>query len=156
MPQPRKDIGLQLRAMVLGLSADKVRAPVSQAGVFGVVMDWGLPNGLATLVAIADGGTSLYAGSGGFLGGHAVPAIREAGRRFLNTADGVVDAFPVTANHPTPRPGHVIFHMLTTAGVRTSPEIDTATLVPGKPGVSELFGAAQGVITQIRLAKPEK
>ena len=50
----------------------------------------------------------------------------------------------------------MIFHILTTDGVRTSPEIDTATLAPGEPGVSELFGAAQDVITQIRLAEPQK
>jgi hypothetical protein len=150
------DIGLKLRARVLELPAEMVKAPVSTAGVYGVVMDWGVENGLATLVAIADGGTSLYAGAGGFLGGHAVPVIREAGRRFLDAADGFVDEFPVTTVHPTPRPGHVIFHILTTAGVRTSPEIDIATLAPDKPGVSQLFGAAQGVITQIRVAEPKK
>jgi hypothetical protein len=153
MPDKPESIGRKLRALALGLTAERVKAPVSPAGVYGVLMDWGLPSELATLLAIADGGTSLYAGGGGFLGGHAVPAIREAGRRFLETADDFVNQFPLTTEHPTPQPGHVIFHILTTGGVRTSPEYDTATLAPGEPGVSELFGAAQEVITQIRIAE---
>jgi hypothetical protein len=46
--------------------------------------------------------------------------------------------------------------ILMSAGVRTSPEIDTTTLAPGEPGVLELFRAARGVITQIRVAEPHK
>jgi hypothetical protein len=156
MPDKPESIGRKLRALALGLTAERVKAPVSPAGVYGVIMDWGLPNELATLVAIADGGTSLYAGGGGFLGGHAVPAIRQAGRQFLEKADDFVGEFPLATEHPTPQPGHVIFHILTADGVRTSPEIDTATLAPGDSGVSELFGAAQDVITQIRIAEPKK
>jgi hypothetical protein len=41
-------------------------------------------------------------------------------------------------------------------GIKASPEIDVKTLAPGKPGLSELFGAAQHVITQIRLASNQK
>jgi hypothetical protein len=156
MPDSPRHAGLDLRASALELSAENVDAPVSTAGVFGAVMDWGLSKGLVTLVAIADGSTSIYAGGGGFIGGHAVPAVREAAGRFLQVADRFVSEFPLTIEHPTPRPGHAIFHILTTAGVRTSPEIDTATLGPGKPGASELFGAAQLVITQLRMAKPNR
>lgn len=149
MPGGRKDIGQGLRAMVLGLTAQKV-AP-RPSGVFGVLMDWGFPNALATLVALADGGTSLYLPYGGFLGGHAHPKIREAGQQFLTTAERFVDQFPVTTDYPTPKPDCARFYVLTTGGVHGSPEVDTRKLHPGQPGIAELFGAAQAVITQIRM-----
>ena len=154
VPDKRKDIGKGLRAMVLGLTADKVEARPS--GVFGVVMDWDLGNALATLVALADGGTSLYLPQGGFLGGHAHPKIREAGQMFLTVAERFVDEFPVTTDFPTPAPKRARFYVLTTGGVHGSPEVDTNDLRPGQPGISELFGAAQAVIAQIRIAQPKQ
>ena len=150
----RKDIGKGLRAMVLELTPDKVEARPS--GVFGVVMDWDLGNALATLVAMADGGTSLYLPQGGFLGGHAHPKIREAGQAFLTVAERFVDQFPATTDFPTPKPKHARFYVLTTGGVHGSPEVETNDLRSGQPGISELFGAAQEVITQIRVAQPKQ
>ena len=154
MPGNKKDVGQGLRAMVLGLTAEKV-AP-RPSGVFGVVMDWGFPNALATLVALADGGTSLYLPYGGFLGGHAHPKVREAGQTFLTVAERFVDQFPVMTEYPTPKAGRARFYVLTTGGVHGSSEITEKDLRPGQPGISELFGAAQAVITQIRLEQDHK
>jgi hypothetical protein len=157
VPHDKADVNTQLRLMALGLSAEKVGITPLESGVWGAIMDWGMGNGLATLVAFADGTTSLYLGlSGGIIGlqGHA--GVRQAARLFLEVASRFVDTFVSTTDYPMPAPEHTRFYIHTMTGVKASPEIDVKTLAPGKPGISELFGAAQNVITQIRLSSEQK
>lgn len=157
MPEDAKAIGLKLRAMALGLTPQAIGLPASATGLYGAIMDWGVqPDAIATIVAIVDGSTSVYAGGGGFLGGQGIPAVKQAGRKFIEAAARFANGFEVTTDFPTPAGGHTIFYLLTTSGVRRSPEIDVATLHPGQKGMSELFGAAQEIITQFRLHSPKQ
>ncbi len=114
-------------------------------------MDWGVNNGTATVVAVADGTVSIYlSGGGGSLGGgqgHA--AIREAGQKFLNLAKESLPRMQKTTEYPLPGRGQVYFYVRTTEGVftaRTSQEELNSRSHPFR----YLGDAAQEIITQYR------
>jgi len=114
-------------------------------------MDWGVNNGTATVVAVADGTVSIYlSGGGGSLGGgqgHA--AIRAAGQKFLNLAKESLPRMQKTTEYPLPGRGQVYFYVRTTEGVftaRTSQEELNSRSHPFR----YLGDAAQEIITQYR------
>ncbi len=114
-------------------------------------MDWGVNNGTATVVAVADGTVSIYlSGGGGSLGGgqgHA--AIRAAGQKLLNLAKESLPRMQKTTEYPLPGRGQVYFYVRTTEGVftaRTSQEELNSRSHPFR----YLGDAAQEIITQYR------
>src|SRR3954467_14364583 len=62
---PSPEMSRELRDMVLHGSRAKFDLPASKNPLWGVVMDWGLPQGTVTLVAIEDGNASYYLSTGG-------------------------------------------------------------------------------------------
>ena len=96
---PPRDSGaiyLDLRAMVLGARPDEIGlAPTPERPrVWGVLMETGYPKGVATLVTLADGTTSLYLSTGGgTIGGGAHEAVASASRRFLAAVERTLDSF---------------------------------------------------------------
>ena len=111
---PRRSTGLgatayqHLRSQALSLerAAAGIPAPPPEAPVWGLLMDMGFPNGTATLVALADGTTSLYhSGGGGVLGGQAHEAVRRANAALLAEADGLVTRMSPTSTYRFRRPG---------------------------------------------------
>jgi len=148
-----KEVYLGLRDQILKLSRDKCGLPATAAPTepCAVLMDWGVNNGTATVVAVADGTVSIYlSGGGGSLGGgqgHA--AIREAGQKFLNLAKESLPRMQKTTEYPLPGRGQVYFYVRTTEGVftaRTSQEELNSRSHPFR----YLGDAAQEIITQYR------
>jgi hypothetical protein len=73
-----------------------------------------------TVVAAADGSASLYFSNGGaYLGGKAEEPIRRAAQRAVEVAGETQLLTHETATFPLPRPGEVIFYLLTDLGVYT-------------------------------------
>jgi hypothetical protein len=76
-----------LRAQILGLdpaSAGLAQGPEHQV-LWGALMETGYPRGTATLMALADGTTSLYLSTGGgVIGGGFHDAVATAARSFLS------------------------------------------------------------------------
>jgi hypothetical protein len=99
----------------VGLTPDK-----DLPHVFGVVMDMTYPNGSATVVALADGTTSLYTSTGGGVtGGGAHANVVQANRELLLEAEARVDLFESTRQPPTlPPAGQVNITVLTYSGLR--------------------------------------
>jgi hypothetical protein len=119
--------------------------------LWGVLTEMGLPNGWATLVALADGTTSLYlSGGGGFIGcgGHA--AIAAATRALVAEAERHLEAMVPTADFPFPTAGRVRFYALTLAGKRTA-EVGWKELEAGRHALAPLFYYSNEVVTQVRL-----
>jgi hypothetical protein len=114
-------------------------------------MDWGVDNGTATVVAVADGTVSIYLSSGGgsIGGGQGHKAIREAGQKFLNLAKESLSKMQKTTECPLPGKGQVYFYARTEAGVftaRTSQEELNSQHHP----LRGLGDAAQEIITKYR------
>jgi len=114
-------------------------------------MDWGIPAGTATVVALADGTASVYLSSGGgFLGGgQSHEAIRNAANQMVGAATEVESLTHATSEYPLPERGQVTFYFLTDSGVFTAGASDEDLRSHRSP-LYKLGDAAQSVITEYR------
>lgn len=144
-----------LRKMVLGLApADiGISAESYPHEVWGILMETGMERGSYTLVALADGTTSLYFSTGGgIIGAGEQAPVRQASGRFIALANDSVAAARPTDAYPLPEAGQTVFYFLTFHGIRTyaAKEADLGEM---RDGLSNLFHAGHGVITAVRQAQ---
>jgi len=125
--------------------------------VWGVLMELGYPEAVATLVAFADGSTSLYISTGGgVIGAGEHQAVREEGVRFLAVAEQhIADFEPADDEMPLPRRGRVRFYVRTFQSTLTA-EADETLLMKGQHKLTPMFQAGHAVITQMRLASERR
>ena len=148
-----KEVYAGLRKSALTGSRSKLGlAPTSnRTEPWGVIMDWGLQRGTATVLAMSDGSASVYFSTGGgYLGGIGQEPIRTAAKRAVDTAKLVQLPQSPTTAFPIPEQHGVFFYLLTDAGVfmfRTSEQELNSN---GHP-LRKLGDNMQGVITQYRL-----
>ena len=116
---------------------------------WGVLMDWGVEKGTATVVALDDGTASIYlSGGGGYIGGgQSHESIRAAARQTVAAAKEVLPLTHATNEYPIPQRGQVAFYLLTDSGVFTASASDDDLRNHTSP-LSKLGDAAQNVITQ--------
>jgi hypothetical protein len=149
-PKPTKDIYLGIRNLALHSSREKIGiAAMSSPSVpWGVVMDWGLLEGEATIVALADGGASVYWSSGGgWIGGQNIEPVHKAAQKAVAIAAEFVDIMTTATVFPLPERGNVIFYFLTDNGVVTTSGLENDLREHRHP-LSKLGDAIQEVITQ--------
>ncbi len=129
----------------------KAADPGSGRRVYGALMDWPVGSGMATLFVLADGTASLYLTSGGgVIGGQAHLAVREAGLRFLDTLEPLLQLFQRDpASAPLPPADLTDLRALTTEG-RMVGRAPTQLLGAGRSPLSPAFHAAQAVIAELR------
>ena len=144
---------LELRSMVLELDPSAVGiAPSDELpNVWGVVVDWGLEEGSATFVALADGTGSMYTSSGGgTIGGGGRPALVAAGRALLRAAEHVQSHLPPAVEFAAPRLREVRYWILTFDGARSARHGPDGP--PPDDAVLGYLGAAfQDYVTAFRL-----
>jgi hypothetical protein len=119
--------------------------------VWGLVMDTTYEHGGYTLVMLADGTTSLYTTTGGgTIGGGEHAPVAAASRAALRVVEAHLDQLPAASDITLPPSGHVILSALTYHGRRAiqAPEHDLGTR---RHPQAEIFHAAHGAITQLRL-----
>jgi hypothetical protein len=153
MPVPEPVPAIQeLREMVFSLHPEDagISPSAELPTVWGVVMETGYPQALATLISLADGTTSLYLGTGGgVIGGGEHEAVRDATIKFLKLAQAQQAQFSPVDAHPLPAVGHVTFYLLTYEGT-LSADAEEKLLGEGDHRFSNLFYAGQDVLTQLR------
>jgi len=142
-----------LRQALFGVDPATVGLSRAECGeVWGLLMETGYPEAVATLVAIADGTVSLYfSNGGGQLGLGALDGPRQASQALLEAAPRFLGLCEQTAGHPLPRCDHTRFYLLTFEGVFTA-EAKEEDLGENRHPMSELFYHAQELIGQVRLA----
>lgn len=118
---------------------------------WGVLMDWGMQGGTATVVTMSDGSASVYFSTGGgYIGGKGQEPIRIAAQKAVENAKlAQLPAQPTTA-FALPEKHGVYFYLLTDAGVflfRTSEQELNSLQHP----LRKLGDSMQEVITQYRL-----
>jgi hypothetical protein len=107
-------------------------------------MDWGLPEGTATVVAFSDGNARVYLSNGGGpMVGASPESIRKAAKEMVAIAAQYRPPTYVATDYPLPRRAQVIFYFLTDAGIFTAGAAQ-AELSP----LSRLGDAARDIITQ--------
>jgi len=113
-------------------------------------METGYPEGTATLIALADGTTSLYLSTGGgVVGGHVHQDVRQANAEFVETANQFCSHLELTDSFPLAAEGYTIFYVLTDSGVLTGGGREE-DLGLGRDTLSPLFLAGHRVTAQLR------
>lgn len=142
----------RLRALVLNLAPNDVgitRENYPHA-VFALIMDTGFTNSSVTLALVADGTTSLYfSNGGGIIGAGEHADVRKASSSVLAEAQDVFLEAREVSSYRYPETGEVIFYFVSFDGVR-SYAAQGERLTGGKDEFSDLYAAAQGVITELR------
>jgi hypothetical protein len=148
-----KDIYIGLRNTMLQGSRSKFSlAPAAKPNEpWGVLMDWGMRNGTATVVVAADGSASVYFSSGGgYLGGIGQEPIRRAAQKAVEVARAVQLPSQPTTAYPLPEMHGVFFYFMTDAGVFVLRTSEQELNSPSHP-LRKIGDAMQGVITDYRL-----
>jgi hypothetical protein len=155
-PSARPEVFQELRSIALGVDLATIAVedgrPWSGAAV--AVMEMNVTGTVATIVATADGGVSMYLSSGGGVigaGGHA--AVQPAAERFRNVAADSRGLLQAPEGFPLPEAGQVRFHVRTDDG-EYSGSADEVALRSGRHPLSPLYAAGQDLLTEIRLATP--
>jgi hypothetical protein len=114
-------------------------------------MEMGYSRGTATLVAPADGTTSLYTSTGGrIIGGGFHQAVAAATRWFAATLERLLPELTPDPDVVLPAQGRVIIRAITYAG-RLSAEASEDDLGRGRHQLSPVFHAGHRVIAELRL-----
>ena len=144
----------QLRAMLLASKpADFGLVPTTELPhVWAALMEMNVKNTLVTLVAVADGATSLYFGTGGgIIGGHKFEPVRDANHKLLLGVEKflVAKAFVARDVPLETTPGAVSFATLTYDGLAVARDTEERLKAKRSP-VWPLYYLGQQVITQLR------
>jgi hypothetical protein len=145
--------GPDLRRMVLGLDpAEAGLAPSRELPhVWGAVMDIGVEGGWASVVALADGTTSLYtSGGGGVIGAGAHERVASASARLLRLIEGELGRFEPTEDLDPPGADQTRFLALTYDGPRAAGG-RSETLRVGSDPLSAIFLAGHELVGELRL-----
>jgi len=142
----------ELRSMILHLDPASLGIKPSNItpNVWGALMELWMNRAVVTIVSLADGTASMYFSSGGgILGSGESPAVADAGREFIRTAETVQSTIPKSIACPFPKPGCIRFHLLTFDGYRST-EVSIEDVERNQP-LSSLYATGQELITQIRI-----
>ena len=141
-----------LRRQIFDLDPDAVGLTgIGQpGGVWGVVFELGLEAATVTVIALADGTTSLYTTGGfGIIGGGGHPAVVVANRKLREAVAAQLPAFRPDQGSDVPGPEDLRVRALTTDGRRVA-DAAQADLLDGTHPLSDLFFAGHAVITRLR------
>ena len=149
---------LGLRTMVFEVHPDTIQVSREShlRAAWCAMLEFGRPEGTATLLAIADGTVSLYtSGGGGVIGAGEHQAVRVAAERFLEEASDAAIFMRAVGEVPnTPAPGHVAIHVRT-FDATLSAEMVEETLRRGRHELAPVYVAGQDLLTEVRLLSEE-
>lgn len=124
---------------------------------YGVFMEIGFPNGVATLVAWKNGEASIYfSNGGGVFGGGQYKVVRKQAKKFVSTANGYVKQMKHAIKTPGPKAQKIIFYLLTRKGILSAGEIDEVKLSTGNHVLAPLFEEGNNLITELRVLSEKK
>lgn len=141
-----------LRLMALSATPELLglQLPAGETTVYGVVMDWGLEEGTATLVAYETGDASLYLSSGGsVIGGVGHETVQQAAKAFVQSAAAYLPGTAQTTATPLPGKDNVQFYFLTNKGKFVAHET-ISNIEHNSSPLLDLFETGNTVITAIR------
>ncbi len=142
----------ELRNISLAVTADKLHLKLdsNKTIVYGVVMDWDIGEGIATVVSFKTGDASLYLSAGQiFIGGYAHENVRKAGLAFVNESQNYLSKAKATENTSLLDKGCIRFYFLTNKGKFTFQET-VANIKNKNSDWTALFNLGNNVITEYR------
>ncbi len=152
--KPNKvDVYQGLRLQILQGSREKfsLTPAASRNEPWGVVMDWGMARGSATVTALSDGSASVYLSSGGgsIGGGQTHVSIRKAAQNAVSISAPMQPTMRTTAKYPLPTQDQLIFYVLADGGVFTE-SASLKDVSSHRHALSPLGDAMQVIVTAYR------
>jgi hypothetical protein len=146
-----RNMAFNIKASDLDLSFDD-----DSQGLYGVIMDWDMGNGIVTMVSYKTGDTSLYMSSGaGFIGAGRHQDVNQLVREFVKESEGLIASANSNDSEELPENGDIYFHFMTNNGKLTIKDNISAMENQTSPQLG-YFEAANQVITAIRVASERK
>jgi hypothetical protein len=116
-------------------------------------MERGYAKGVATVVALADGTTSLYLSTGDrVVGGKEYPPAKAAAIKLCEVAAGSLGETVATHEYPSPAEGRARFYVLTAAGARVAETDIFARADAGRAALEPLAAAGDAVLDALKQA----
>lgn len=150
---PKNNPYYDLRNMALDATAEQLQLKLSddKTEIYGVVMDWDVGEGTATLVSFTTGDASLYLSSGGgFIGGGGHDNVIKAINNFINKSESYLDKASLTDSKTLPDKNGLTFYFLTNKGKYKATE-QMENIESEKSQWLDLFEEANKLITEIRI-----
>lgn len=147
-----------LRSMAFGATQAQIGVdiPSNETKIYGVIMDWDLGEGIATVVAFQSGDASVYLSSGGgVIGGSGHDNVKTAAIRFVNEAQNYLGNTKPTVTTPLPGKDMVNFYFLTNKGKYVGQEA-MANFENSTSKWLELFNEANNLMSEIRMTTDSK
>ncbi len=143
------EIYTDLRKQVLSLNNEQLGMNNS---VLGVLMETGYEGAVATLVAVADGTSSLYfSNGGGIIGSGEYKQVHDQALKFVKLAGSNINIMKLTKKFPLPKKSYTCFYVITSKGVYTA-EVIEADLGNKKHNLSPVFIEGHKLLSFIRAA----
>jgi hypothetical protein len=151
-PFRRRDESREDPAAIFEELRDQVLlAPLPQPDTWAALMEIGTGGGVASVVVVSDGTTSLYTSSGGGLigaGDHV--SVAAVNRALLDTIERHRAAIPATESFPLPLDDEIRFSVRWPDGTRGSAVALEKELASGDHVLSAAFAAGHDVISAMR------
>jgi len=121
-----------------------------QTIVYGVIMDWGMPDAIATIVSYQTGDASLYLSSGGgVIGGGKHENVSVAAKELVKLGQKFLNDAVKTETTTLPKTDSINFYLLTNKGVYVGIE-EFKNLESRSSKWVALFDEANKVLTELR------
>ena len=141
---------LREQALTVGAAELGLAPTAARPHVWGVLMETGYSEAVATLVVLADGTTSLYfSNGGGIIGGGQHAIVRAAAEAFLSAAEDQHSDLAEALATPLPELGEVKFYVRTYNGTLGA-GANEQDLGESRHHLSPLFHAGHAVIDAVR------
>ena len=147
-----------LRNMAFGATQEQigVNIPANETKIYGVIMDWDVGEGIATVVAFQSGDASIYLSSGGgVIGGSGHDNVKTAAIHFVNEAQKYLRNTKPTDTTPLPGKDMVNFYFLTNKGKYVGQEA-MANFENSTSKWLELFNEANNLMSEVRMTTDSK
>lgn len=142
-----------LRSQALSLNGEVLD---SRDGIYALLMETGYEDAVATIVATADGSTSMYFSSGGgTIGAGEYEQVRVVVFETLSETARFVEKLNLTESYPLPTFSQTRFYVVTDSGVLTG-AADEDLLGNEKHELSPLFHQVHKLIAYIRTAEEHR
>ena len=147
------DVYSDLRKQVLSLTKDQLGI---DSPVLAVLMETRYPDGVATLIAVADGTSSLYfSNGGGIIGTGEYKKVHDSSVTLVNIAEKNIDKLLLTKDFPLPKNGNTRFYVVTPSGIYTN-EVLEDDLGNERHPLSPVFFQGHELISYIRAVEEHR
>jgi len=145
-----------LRKMAFDISLQQPGLTLNDSEIYGVIMDWDIGDGIATLVAYKTGDASLYFSSGGgVIGGGQRHYVIMAAKKLVKEATAYFDESKVMYAIPLPDKNSIRFYFLTAKGKYCIHE-QLKNILNNTSIYVDYFDKANDLITELRKTVKEE